>query len=183
MPVTEATYREVAEQDGDNVWELVCGKLRSKPLMTQAHGDAMTELVVRLHAQLDRHAYRVRVNQARTRLPEGDWFVPDVAVVPAAIAGPVPGERGLDEYRGPLPLVVEIWSPSTGGYDIRTKLPRYQERGDLEIWFLHPEAWTLTAWRREPDGCYSEQAYDRDATVECRSLPGVRVRLDELFRA
>jgi Uma2 family endonuclease len=44
----------------------------------------------------------------------------------------------LELYVEPLPLVVEVWSPSTGQYDVDEKLPEYQRRGDLEIWRFHP---------------------------------------------
>jgi len=83
----------------------------------------------------------------------------------------------LDE---PLPLVVEVWSPSTGGYDARTKLPEYQRRGNAEIWFIHPYDRTLTAWQRQPDGSYRE-SLRRGGIVEPIALPGVRIDLDALF--
>ena len=44
-------------------------------------------------------------------------------------------------------------------YDIATKLQGYRERGDAEIWFIHPYERTLTAWRRQPDGSYAEETY------------------------
>ena len=60
----------------------------------------------------------------------------------------------LEVYDQPLPLVVEVWSRSTGDYDVEEKLAVYQQRGDLEIWRIHPYERTLTAWRRLPDGSY-----------------------------
>lgn len=90
------------------------------------------------------------------------------------------GRPGLEVYEGPLPLVVEVWSPSTGEYDVDTKLPEYQRRGDLEIWRLHPFDRTLIAWRRQPDGSYSESQYT-GGTVRPVALPGVAIDLDTLF--
>ena len=57
--------------------------------------------------------------------------------------------------------MVEIWSRTTGDYDydITAKLPSYRERGDAEIWLIHPYERTLTAWRRQPDGSYAEETY------------------------
>jgi Uma2 family endonuclease len=86
----------------------------------------------------------------------------------------------LDAYSEPLPLVVEIWSPSTGDYDINQKLPGYQQRGDLEIWRIHPYERTLTVWRRQPTGAYAETVY-RGGVVPVASLPGVTIDLDALF--
>ena len=67
----------------------------------------------------------------------------------------------LEVYDQPLPLVVEVWSRSTGDYDVEEKLAVYQQRGDLEIWRIHPYERTLTAWRRLPDGSYEETIHQR----------------------
>jgi Uma2 family endonuclease len=76
--------------------------------------------------------------------------------------------------------VVEIWSPSTGSYDQARKLRAYRERGDQEIWYIHPYDRTLTAWRRQGDGSYVESRYAGGA-VALSSLPGVVIDLDDLL--
>jgi Uma2 family endonuclease len=87
------------------------------------------------------------------RVSSETYYIPDVAVIPTAMVRPLRrNPRGLGAYGEPVPLVVEVWSPSTGSYDMRAKIPDYQERGDLEIWFIHPFTRTLTVWRRQPDG-------------------------------
>jgi Uma2 family endonuclease len=79
-----------------------------------------------------------------------------------------------------LPLIVEVWSPSTGDYDFDAKVPIYQQRGDLEIWCIHPYERTLTAWRRQPEGSYEETMY-RDGTITPVALPAVTIDLDTLL--
>jgi hypothetical protein len=54
----------------------------------------------------------------------------------------------LEVDDAPLPLVVEVWSRSTGGDDVEEKLADDQRRGDAEIWRLHPFEKTLTRWVR-----------------------------------
>ncbi|MFL5448361.1 MAG: Uma2 family endonuclease, partial [Gemmatimonadales bacterium] len=71
-------------------------------------------------------------------------------------------------------------APSTGRYDINEKLPDYQQRGDLEIWYVHPYERTLTAWRRRPDGTCAESVY-RGGIVIPESLPGLAIELEALF--
>jgi Uma2 family endonuclease len=83
-------------------------------------------------------------------------------------------------YREPVPLVVEIWSPSTGSYDIDGKIPEYMNRGDQEIWRLHPYERTLKGWRRQADGSYQEFILSR-GIVEPVALSGVTIDLDRLF--
>ncbi len=86
----------------------------------------------------------------------------------------------LAVYDDPVPLVIEVWSPSTGAYDTRTKLPLYRARGDREIWFAHPVERTLTAWVREVDGAYAETVHTGGG-VASTALPAVRVDLGALF--
>jgi len=104
--------------------------------MSAEHNGAMAELGFQLQRQLDRSQYRVRINAGRLHSTES-YYIPDVMVVPAALEQEQRrGPGSLEIYDAPLPLVVEIWSPSTGLYDVDTKLPEYQRRGDAEIWRL-----------------------------------------------
>jgi Uma2 family endonuclease len=178
-PVSEETYREVAL--GDPRLELHRGRLREKPSMSVEHNDVSEIVTTMLRAQLDRNQYRVRENMGRLRRSADTFYIPDVMVIPAALTRALREQpHALDAYAEPVPLVVEIWSPSTGAYDIGEKLAAYQERGDREIWFIHPYARTLTAWRRQPDGRYVESVY-RDGAVRPASLPGVVIDLDEIL--
>jgi Uma2 family endonuclease len=178
-PVSEATYRELAL--GNKRLELLRGQLREKPLMSVEHNDVLDGLLAQLYRQLDRSEYRLRADFGRIRRSADTYYIPDVMVIPAAMVQQLLQRPGsLDSYSEPLPLVVEIWSPSTGGYDIRAKLPDYQQRGDFEIWFIYPYERTLTAWRRQPDGAYAETVY-QSGEVRVASLPGVAINLEELF--
>jgi Uma2 family endonuclease len=180
MPVSEQTYLQLVLEDPESKWELHCGRLRSKPNMTAEHGDLILEVGYHLRRQLDRAQFRVRANHGQVRRSEGRIYVPDVMVVPTEVEQQQRAARGPEVYTDPLPLVVEIWSPSTGDYDVREKLPEYQRRGDAELWLIHPSERTLTAWRRQPDNSYTETVY-RGGTVRPVALPNVTIDLDELF--
>jgi Uma2 family endonuclease len=181
MLVRDRIYEALLKAGEDSSLEVHRGKLREKPPMSFRHGDVMTYLGVRLALQLDRSEYRVHVNHDRVRRTEETYYIPDLIVIPMAIVGPdLLRPDALAIYDQPLPLVAEVWSPSTGDYDVDEKLPEYKRRGDLEIWRLHPYERTLTAWRRQEDGTYTESVY-RGGKVEAVSLPGVTVDLDELF--
>jgi Uma2 family endonuclease len=179
--MSEAAYREFALGDPQGQWELHHGQLRERPGMSVEHGDIMVLLVTLLSNQLDRGEYKLRAQHARLRVSSNTYYIPDVAVMPTALEQALRERPGsLDAYSDPLPLVIEIWSPSTGDYDINEKLPGYQRRGDHEIWYIHPYERTLTAWRREPNGAYAETLY-LTGTVQPASLPGVAIDLDALF--
>lgn len=182
MVVSAETYEQIALEDVKAFWELDCGRLRKKPGMTYEHEDAAGVLTLELDTQLDRREYRVYTNGARLRIPNGSFYIPDVVVIPRAFVRRAKQERSrrLAVYQEPMPLVVEVWSPSTGEYDVDTKLREYQRRGDAEIWRLHPYDRTLTAWQRQQDGSYSETVY-REGIVQPIALPGVRIDLAALF--
>ncbi len=181
MPVSEQTFQQIALEDPEGHWELYCGHLRRKPGMTFAHNNAGFLLTLQLGQQLDLRRFAVRSNAGHVRRSPENYFIPDVFVFPLALAEPFRGRRDvLEWYDAPLPLVVEIWSPSTGEYDVDTKLSEYQRRGDLEIWLLHPFDRTLIAWRRQPDGSYAESHYAGGA-VQPVALPNVTIDLDALF--
>lgn len=178
--MTERAYRALALTEAGKLTELWDGEPREKPAMSIGHGWSMSKLGYDLMRQLDWNSYQVRVNSGRARVTSETYFIPDVLVIPTAFVRELGDVRSLDAYDRPLPLVVEVWSPSTGGYDVAEKLAGYQARGDAEIWSLHPYERTLTVWRRQSDGGYTETVY-REGVVRPSSLPGVVIDLAELF--
>ncbi|MFN8559137.1 MAG: Uma2 family endonuclease [Dehalococcoidia bacterium] len=181
MRVTEAKFRRLALDDPESHWELWDGVPRKKPAMTIEHNWEMRFLGRMLVQQLDMDDYDVIVNMGHVHHSSAHYYIPDVYVVPMRVVRALRQQpRQLEVYEEPLPLVVEVWSPSTGAYDINEKLMQYQRRGDLEIWRLHPYDRTLTAWRRQPDGGYSETLFT-GGTVTPVALPGVVIDISALF--
>jgi Uma2 family endonuclease len=180
MPVSEKTYRQLALEDPSGHWELHCGQLRQKPGMTAQHNNVLTRVFGTLFIQLDAERFQVRGNLGHVRTSDGRYYIPDVFVIPAEEFRRQQSSRELEVYRAPLPLVVEIWSPSTGDFDVDSKLPEYQRRGDLEIWRIHPYERTLTRWLRQLDGTY-QQSFHVDGVIQPQALPGVAIDLSTLF--
>jgi Uma2 family endonuclease len=180
--LTEAEYEQIVWSDPDRQWELVEGRLREKPGMTWEHNDLVMWLGHLLLRQLNPDQFRVFA-EGRVRRPTATIYMPDVIVVPTPHGDEFRGQPGkLAILSRPLPLVVEIWSRSTGDYDVDAKLPEYQRRGDLEIWRIHPYERTLTAWRRQPDDSYDQTIY-HEGIVNPVALPNVAIDLAEIFRS
>src|SRR6266508_1662117 len=157
MVVQELTYEEIALAEPKRRWELHDGRLREKPEMTDSHHVVTNRLARQLFAQLDFDVYDIRIDTTRLRRDEPHYYIPDLAVITVPSSLPLARRSGrLEVFGVPLPLVVESWSPSTGDYDTEEKLPKYMERGDREIWLIHPFELTLTVWRRQPDGTYAK---------------------------
>jgi Uma2 family endonuclease len=182
MRVSEAEYKRLAAERPDKRLELHCGVLRSKPTMTTPHNWTARRLTEQLWSQLDRKQFDVVLDQARVRRSASRYYIPDLFVVPMEYVRRAFREQyhELEAYRDPLPLVVEVWSPSTGTYDIESKLPQYMARGDLEIWYIHPYQRTLPTWRRQSDGSYTETLFT-EGTIQPVALPDVTIELAPLF--
>jgi Uma2 family endonuclease len=180
--MTETAYEAVALSEEGRFLELWHGAPLEKPPVSFVHGDIMGELAALLTIALPRERWNIRVEHARVRARDGSIFIPDVAVVPAALVA-----RGLAEtpdrlevYAEPVPFVAEVWSPATGRYDLRVKLAAYRERGDAEIWRLHPHERTLTRWLRQEDETYAELIHT-GGPVALAALPDATIDLGPLF--
>jgi Uma2 family endonuclease len=182
MSVSEETFERVALEDPDGKWELHCGRLRNKPGMTTRHNLIGVVLGYRLQQQLPLEDFIVSGDRAYVRFSPTRTYIPDVAVIPRSLIEYMEQHHPdrLEVHQDPLPLVVEVWSPSTGKEDLTDKLPGYQERGDAEIWLIHPRERTLRAFVRQADGSYTEAIY-RGGTISTAALPNVSIDLDELF--
>jgi Uma2 family endonuclease len=176
--IDPATYERLAVLEEHKLTELWDGVPVEKPVMRQGHGDAMVFLALALGPQLDLGHVRLRVNHTKLAIPGGNYFIPDVAIVPAPAIG-VPDAADL--FHVPAFLVVESWSPSTGACDARVKIPGYKARGDAEIWRVHPIERSVVRWVRQPDGRYDETLVT-SGRIGLAALPGVAVDLADVFR-
>jgi Uma2 family endonuclease len=132
--------------------------------------------------QVDPHQFTLRMDGSKLRVSTGSYYIPDLFIVRTELVrrSRALGPDHMEMFAEPVPLVVEVWSPSTGDYDVDTKIPEYRRRGDLEIWRIHPYEQTLTTWRRQPDGTYTETVY-RDGTITLQALPWVTIDIKALF--
>lgn len=181
MAVSAPAYTELALTEAGRRLELHDGMLVEKPPMSIGHNLTLHRLSAFFYRQLDLSRLDIRVNSTRLYLPDNTYYIPDLAILTAAAVSAL-GDRldVLEVYATPLPLVVEIWSPSTGDYDINEKVPRYRERGDIEIWRIHPFERTIAAWRRQPDGHYLETLHTA-GTIEPIALPELRLDVETIF--
>src|SRR2546429_2039008 len=84
--VSAKTYEEVALEDDDGHWELDHGCLRQKPGMSFDHNGIMRALARRIDRQLDEREYEVAMDSSKTRIESGTFYIPDLVVIPTALA-------------------------------------------------------------------------------------------------
>jgi Uma2 family endonuclease len=178
-----AAYGRLVAGGGLDRTELRDGLLVEKPVVSVAHVRLIDRLARQLHLATDPDAFVVSTGGSRLRIGAGSFAVPDLVVLAAASEARLFADDplALAAYDDPAALVVEVWSPSTGGYDLEAKIPGYMARGDAEIWRLHPLERTVVRWVRQPDGRY-EEVRASAGRIELAALPGVAVDLAALFR-
>ncbi len=180
MAVRLATYEQLALEELHEKWELVDGRVRKKPPMTMEHNYRAFELAYAIRSQIAHESFQVRCDQGRLQYG-ANYFIPDVFVVAASSAARFAGlDATLEAYPDPVALVAEVWSRSTGDYDLTEKLRAYQDRGDAEIWLIHPYERWVRAFTRQADGTYARSQHAA-GTVPIAALPGVHVDVAMLF--
>lgn len=101
-------------------------------------------------------------------------------------AGKVVGDAGVvterdpDTVRGPdaVPnLCVEICSPRKTWKEIHRKIDEYFERGNDEVWVVHPQKRTVEVFRSDEPPV----TLDATQTIESRELPGFSCPVEVFF--
>lgn len=178
--ISNEAYERLALAEPDRRWELRGGILLEKPGMTWEHSAIAPILCAHLVFQVDRSKFQV-LSEPRVRCSTGAILIPGIVVAQVAVGREFQGQPGkLAILSEPLPLVIEVWSLSTGPYGLASKVPEYQRRGDLELWLVHPYERTLTSWRRLANGEYEETTF-REGEAHPAALPGVSIELEDLF--
>jgi Uma2 family endonuclease len=180
MAVSIKTFEQLALEEPAEKWELADGHVRKKPAMTMKHYDLAFELAYAIRSQVSHDRFHVRCDQGRL-LSGTSYLVPDVFVVEANQADQFRGlDATLEAYSEPVPFVAEVWSRSTGQYDLAGKLDAYRQRGDQEVWLLHPYEKWIRINLRGPSGDYIESDV-RSGLVRLTAIPGVVINVESLF--
>lgn len=179
--ISNEAYGRLALLERDRQWELWDGRPRQRPGGTAAANSLCMELSYLVFSQLDRAVHHIRTNSGRLRHARATYLIPDVFVFPRAFITPrLRRDDVLEVYDQHVPFVAQVWSSIAGNSYVKAKLAIYKERGDLEIWLIHPHERMLTSWVWQPDGSYEETVY-REGVVRPVALPGVEIDLATLF--
>lgn len=129
-------------------YELIDGELLVTPSPGVGHGMAATELMVMLHAYLEREkAGLVFHAPADLELRPGSIIQPDLFVIPPGTLGPEATGRWSDFQS--LLLAVEIISPSSIRTDRVTKRDYYLDVGVPDYFIVDVEARIVERWSPE----------------------------------
>lgn len=90
-------------------------------------------------------------------------------------------DRVQDRVNGPPDLVIEVLSPRRAAHDRRVKKRLYRRYGVSEYWIVDPKAESVQVLELR-DGRWTERGvFAKDDAFEPRVLPGVAVRVRDVF--
>jgi Uma2 family endonuclease len=173
---TVADLYAMPESERGERYELIDGDLLVNPAPRSKHQSVNHNLVLHLgnYVRLNRLG-RVRENSG-VHVSEGTYVIPD-AVFVARDRLSIFGE---DNIEAAPDLVCEILSPSTRRQDLITKRALYARIGVCEYWLIDPDALSVTVLVLE-NGGFIELAPNEPGVVASRVLPGLHLKLDEVF--
>ncbi len=174
------TYESYAAiPDDGKRYEVIDGVLYMSPGPNTAHQSTSIRIATYLMIHIQ-HAGLGEVLNAPFDVelkPGGSVVQPDVLVVLKANRGII----GLGRIIGAPDLVVEIASPSTAGYDRRSKQDAYAAAGVQEYWIADPIAQTIELLMLEGNEFRSLGVFQEEALLPSRVIEAFPVPVERLF--
>lgn len=178
------TYGEYLAWPDDERTELIDGTayVKEPPAPSRSHQELVGELYHQVRLALGGRSFKAYIAPFDVRLPkdgEADDLIdtvvqPDVLIVRDLAKLDDRGMRGAPDW------VAEVLSPSTASHDQTLKLRAYERAGVPEVWFLHPDDRTLTAYRLQ-DGRYGRPAIVAlKGRTSISAIPGISIDWDKL---
>ncbi len=160
--------------------EIIDGEHYVTPSPTPRH----QVLLGRLHFEIERYLRahpgngQVFLSPLDVVFTKWDIVEPDLLFV-AADQEDILTEKNV---QGAPALVIEIASPGTRRRDEQIKRQLFDRGGVREYWVVDPDADVVRVFRRQADGSLAAIAeLAREAVLTTPLLPGLAIRLNELF--
>ncbi len=161
-------------------YQLIDGDLLlMTPAPTYWHQDFIAELLAILRRfVMDRRLGRVVCSPIDVYLSRHDVLQPDIAFVSNARADRIHD----DGIHGAPDLVVEALSPSTRALDLGAKRVLYARHGAIEYWIADLDLRSIAVYRLGENAEAPVRTLGPGATLSTDLLPGLEIRIDDLFR-
>ena len=175
---TYADYKSWELADGER-YELICGEAYAMAAPNTRHQLILAELLGRFYVYLEGKTCKVIPAPFDVRLfyeadeSDGTVVQPDISVI---CDKKKIGEEG---GRGAPDIVIEILSPSNTVREMKRKLKLYQNAGVREYWVVDGDNNEIEAYRFGDSLGF--QVYGNDAEISSVVLPGLRIKLAQVF--
>ncbi len=176
-PLTVEHYKNLPETGPR--YQLIEGDLYMAPAPNRYHQDISRNLEFILLNYLKERPLGVLYDAPfDVYLSETDVFQPDIIVVLNANRHLLT-DAGCE---GPPDFVVEILSPKTRRLDLENKKRIYARLGVKELWIIDPEPREVLVYRFGENVDEPVERFDESGIGTSPLLPGLAIKLKEVFR-
>lgn len=180
IPYTYEDYKSLPESM-DRRYELLGGELYRVPAPTTRHQRVSQRIETQLIEHVETHelgdVFHAPVDVVFGQAGAREVAQPDIVFIARAH---IVTEA---EIAGAPDLVIEILSPGTEERDRTYKKTLYARYGVLEYWIVDPNANTVEQFTPDTRGYRPPQVYSTGGTLQSTLLPGLRISLQDVFRA
>ena len=174
------TYEDYRATADDKRYELLNGDLMMVPAPNRRHQQVLGRLLIELGRFTQEHGLgEVYVAPFDVVLSDTDVVQPHLLFISHAREHTITDEN----VRGAPDLVIEILSPSTADRDVGYKHDLYSRHGVLEYWVVDPMARTVAVHRQRHGSLELAGTFGRGGSLETALLPGLQLKLDDIFAA
>jgi len=175
---TRCTYEDYARLPEGAPYQLIGGELVMTPSPTPYHQMVSMKLELQMAGYvLEKNLGIVLYAPLDVYLEETETYQPDLIFISNERMHIIEEER----IRGAPDLVVEILSPSTGYYDLRSKYRVYEKGGVREYWIVDPRHRSVQIFSLREGKFVLDQEAEEQGTVRSRVIPGFEVRVESIF--
>lgn len=175
---TRYTYEDYCRLPEGAPYQLIGGELVMTPSPTPSHQMVSMKLELKMASYvLDKGLGIVLYAPLDVYLGEDETYQPDIIFIANERLAIIEEKR----INGAPDLVVEILSPSTGYYDLRSKYKVYEKKGVREYWLVDPQHRSVQIFYLRDGKFALDQEVEQEGTLESRVIPGLVVHLDNIF--
>lgn len=172
------TYEDYCRLPEGSPYQLIGGELVMTPSPTPYH-----QLVSgKLQLQMAGFVFEKRLGivldaPVDVYLAETETYQPDLIFISDERLAIVEETR----INGAPDLVVEILSPGTGYYDLRSKYKVYEKSGVREYWIVDPQNKSVQVFCLREGKFTLDQEAEQQGTVKSRVIAGLEVQVGSIF--
>ncbi|NPV28131.1 MAG: Uma2 family endonuclease [Firmicutes bacterium] len=172
------TYEDYCRLPEGSPYQLIGGELVMTPSPTPYHQMVSMKLELKMAGYvLEKGLGVVLYAPVDVYLEETETYQPDIIYIS--------NERLfiIEENRinGAPDLVVEILSPGTGYYDLRTKYKIYEKSGVREYWIVDPHSKSVQVFCLKGGKYALDQEVEQQGEVQSRVIAGFAVQVESIF--
>jgi Uma2 family endonuclease len=172
------TYEDYEKLPEGAPYQLIGGELVMTPAPVPNHQIPLGNLFWKLNEFIKESALGiVIVSPIDVYFSETDTYQPDIIFILKDRLNII-GEKKIE---GPPDLIVEILSPATAYYDLRSKKDIYEKSGVKEYWIVDPIQKSIEIFLNR-NGRYEAVSTAKDGgTIMSNLLKGLSINLHEIF--